>query len=145
MYCGLVALTLCNSSSILQVCHLRRQIQEFAKGRREQLVGFLKDFLSASPKDRSCLSLVLLILRRTKTFVFLEITSKRINLAQIMPLDQCMFESRFSFCMVCPCLLSMLALKANPGGLGRTSKDEHLISLVPVSGRRPAKIERGPV
>lgn len=151
VYRCLVALTLlnltyiCSSSSLLQVWHLRCRIQEFAKGRREQLVGFLKDFLSASPKDRSSLSLVLLIFRHTKTFVFLEITSKRNNLAQIMPLDQCMFESRFSFCMVCPCLLSMLALKANPGGLGRTSKDEHLISLVPVSGRRPAENERGPV
>ena len=132
-----------NSSSLLQVWHLRCQIQEYAKGRREQLVGLLKDFLSASPKDRSSLSLVLLIFRHTKTFVFLEITSKRNNLAQILPLDQCMFESRNLFSMVCPCLPSMLALKANPGGLGRTSKDEHLISLVPVSGRRPAENERG--
>ena len=149
VYCGLVALTLCSSSSLLQVWHLRCRMQEFAKGRCEQLAGFLKDFLSAPPKDRSSLSLVLLILRRTKTFAYRDITLKRNNLAQILPLDQCMFESRNSFCMVSeattvsPCLLSMLALKANPGGLGRTSKDEHLISLVPVSGRRPAENERG--
>ena len=151
VYCGLVALTLCSSSSLLQVWHLRCRMQEFAKGRCEQLVGLLKDFLFAPPKDRSSLSLVLLILRRTKTFAYRDITLKRNNLAQILPLDQCMFESRNSFSMVSeattvsPCLLSMLALKANPGGLGRTSKDEHLISVVPVSGRRPAENERGPV
>ena len=105
-----MALTLCSSSSLLQVWHLRCRIQEFAKGRCEQLVGFLKDFLSATPKDRSSLRLVLWIPRRTNTFVFLEITSKRNNLAWIMPLDQCMFEGRNSFSMVCPCLLSCMLL-----------------------------------